>query len=81
MCSSDLNILQNFDCTKTFCVTLNGEGSIDPNTIIKSYRYSHPLYTRDAMSALAADNIINVLQGTAPKTPVNRDAVAARGLA
>jgi glyoxylate reductase len=51
------------------------------NCLIVPHIASASMHTRDAMSALAADNIINVLRGTAPKTPVNRDAVAARGLA
>lgn len=47
----NMNILQNFDCRETFCVTLNDTSSIDPARIIKSFRYSHPVYTRDAMVA------------------------------
>jgi lactate dehydrogenase-like 2-hydroxyacid dehydrogenase len=38
------------------------------------------MQTRDNMSELAADNIINVLSHKAPKTPVNKDAVVAQGL-
>lgn len=51
------------------------------NCLIVPHIASASMGTRDAMSELAADNIINVLRGTAPKTPVNREAVAARGLA
>ena len=51
------------------------------NCLVVPHIASASMRTRDAMSELAADNIINVLTGHAPKTPVNRDAVAAQGLA
>jgi predicted NAD/FAD-binding protein len=47
----NMNILQNFDCRETFCVTLNDADSIDPARVIKRFRYSHPVYTRGAMEA------------------------------
>jgi glyoxylate reductase len=51
------------------------------NCLIVPHIASASMRTRDAMSALAADNIIKVLRGNAPPTPVNREAVVARGLA
>jgi glyoxylate reductase len=50
------------------------------NCLVVPHIASASMHTRDAMSALAAANIINVLRGVAPKTPVNPEAVTARGL-
>ena len=69
------------DVTSPEPIPLNDPLLTLDNCLIVPHIASASMHTRDAMSALAADNIINVLQGTAPKTPVNRDAVAARGLA
>ena len=69
------------DVTSPEPIPLNDPLLTLDNCLIVPHIASASMHTRDAMSALAADNIINVLLGTAPKTPVNRDAVAARGLA
>lgn len=50
------------------------------NCLVVPHIASASIKTRDAMSELAADNIINVLSGRAPKTPVNREVVAQKGL-
>ncbi len=50
------------------------------NCLIVPHIASASMQTRDNMSELAADNIINVLSHKAPKTPVNKDAVVAQGL-
>ena len=42
------------------------------NCLVVPHIASASIKTRDAMSELAADNIINVLSGRAPKTPVNK---------
>jgi glyoxylate reductase len=51
-----------------------------PNCLVVPHIASASIKTRDDMSELAADNIINVLNGRAPKTPVNREAVEQQGL-
>ena len=51
-----------------------------PNCLVVPHIASASIKTRDAMSELAADNIINVLNGRAPKTPVNREVVEQKGL-
>jgi glyoxylate reductase len=51
-----------------------------PNCLVLPHIASASIKTRDDMSELAADNIINVLGGRAPKTPVNRDVVTQKGL-
>ena len=50
------------------------------NCLVMPHIASASIKTRDAMSELAADNIINVLGGRAPKTPVNREVVEQQGL-
>lgn len=50
------------------------------NCLVVPHIASASINTRDAMSELAADNIINVLNGRAPKTPVNREVVEQKGL-
>jgi glyoxylate reductase len=50
------------------------------NCLVVPHIASASIKTRDQMSELAADNIINVLQGKAPPTPVNREAVERQGL-
>jgi len=50
------------------------------NCLVVPHIASASIKTRDNMSELAADNIINVLEGRAPKTPVNREVVEQKGL-
>jgi glyoxylate reductase len=50
------------------------------NLLVVPHIASASINTRDDMSELAADNIINVLEGRAPKTPVNREVVEQKGL-
>ena len=50
------------------------------NCLVVPHIASASIKTRDNMSELAADNIINVLGGRAPKTPVNPDVVKQKGL-
>lgn len=41
----NMNILQHLQTRETYCVTLNEIEHIDPDRILGSYRYSHPIYT------------------------------------
>ncbi|MBI3972189.1 MAG: D-glycerate dehydrogenase [Chloroflexi bacterium] len=50
------------------------------NCLVVPHIASASIKTRDDMSELAADNIIAVLNGRAPKTPVNREVVEQKGL-
>ena len=48
----NMNRLQNFTTApETFCVTLNNTGAIDPQKIIRTYRYSHPQFSVDSQVA------------------------------
>ena len=52
MVTYNMNILQNFDdAPETILVTLNRSQEIDPNKIIKQYKYAHPVFTLDGMVA------------------------------
>lgn len=41
----NMNILQHIQSPRTFCVTLNEDASIDPDTILARFDYAHPLFT------------------------------------
>lgn len=61
----NMNILQNFqDAPETFCVTLNRNHAIDPERIIKRFRYAHPGFTLAGMDAQAAYERIGGLHRT-----------------
>lgn len=47
----NMNILQGLVCDRTFCVTLNSEGLINPDKIIKRLSYEHPLFTVEGIKA------------------------------
>ena len=47
----NMNILQHIQSRHTFCVTLNEDSSIDPEKIIRKFRYSHPVFTAQRKSA------------------------------
>jgi predicted NAD/FAD-binding protein len=44
-----MNRLQSLDTAEDYCVTLNGNGTIDPGKVLRSKVYEHPLYTREAI--------------------------------
>ena len=43
----NMNILQGFDCSEQFCVTLNNSDAIDQSKVLKRMNYQHPVYTRN----------------------------------
>jgi predicted NAD/FAD-binding protein len=49
--SYDMNILQRIESPHTFCVTLNDSVNIDSSKILGRFRYSHPVYSVEAVSA------------------------------
>ena len=50
------------------------------NVVLAPHLGSATQQTRDAMAELAVTNVLNVLTGKAPLTPVNREVVAQQGL-
>jgi uncharacterized protein len=46
-----MNRLQSLHAERQFCVTLNRTGEIDPEHVIRTIPYSHPVYTSDGVAA------------------------------
>ncbi|QOR40201.1 FAD-dependent oxidoreductase [Billgrantia diversa] len=49
----NMNLLQRLDAPHTFCVTLNGEASIDPRRVLGRFRYAHPQFGQAGLHAQA----------------------------
>jgi predicted NAD/FAD-binding protein len=47
----DMNLLQGLRTRDEYLVTLNRSDEIDPKTILRTIRYHHPVYSRDAVLA------------------------------
>lgn len=47
----NMNILQNFESSTTFCLTLNRTADIDPAKIIRRFNYAHPTFTLEGVAA------------------------------
>jgi len=43
----NMNLLQHIESAHTFCVTLNNDDGIDPQSVVRRFRYSHPLFSVD----------------------------------
>lgn len=48
-----MNLLQSIDCPEPLIVSLNQEDRIDPDRILLSRDYHHPIYNKDTVSAAA----------------------------
>ncbi|HEX4760446.1 MAG TPA: FAD-dependent oxidoreductase, partial [Thermoleophilaceae bacterium] len=46
-----MNRLQSLSADREFCVTLNRSEAIDPETVIKTIQYDHPVYTSQGAAA------------------------------
>lgn len=57
----NMNILQGLQADTTFCVTLNASESINENKIIRSFEYSHPVFSLESVAAVARIEDINGL--------------------
>jgi len=51
--SYHMNRLQGLSASRDYCVTLNLSGRIAPDTVIKRFRYEHPVYTAEAVASQA----------------------------
>ena len=60
----NMNILQSFNATETFCVTLNSNGLINPTKVIKKLKYDHPLFTVEGIAAQKRKHEINGVNNT-----------------
>jgi len=61
----DMNLLQGFRARKEYLVTLNRTAEIDPRTILGTYRYHHPVYSRAAVLAQKRHGEISGVRGAA----------------
>lgn len=55
----NMNILQGFDCSEQFCVTLNNSDAIDQSKVLKRMNYQHPVYTPQSVAAQLRQAEIN----------------------
>ncbi len=53
-----MNILQSIKNKDTFCVTLNQDNTIDPNKIIQSFTYHHPVLNSQSVKAQGQRKLI-----------------------
>ncbi len=58
-----MNHLQRLEADRDFCVTLNRTEAIDPDTVIRTISYSHPVYTTDGVAAQPRHASISGLAG------------------
>lgn len=47
----NMNILQGFHSKKTYCVSVNQSCSIDPNKVLHTFKYDHPVFDKKACTA------------------------------
>jgi predicted NAD/FAD-binding protein len=55
----NMNILQSLEAPVEFCVTLNYTHAIDPDKIIQTISYSHPVFTEAAVAAQKRHREVN----------------------
>ena len=55
----NMNLLQGIQAPDTFCVTLNDTQNIDPDKIIRTLQYDHPVYTQAGIAAQQRHREIN----------------------
>lgn len=55
----NMNILQSLNAPVDFCVTLNNTAAIDPDKIIRTIEYDHPVFTPAAVAAQQHHREIN----------------------
>lgn len=55
----NMNILQGLETKDQYLVTLNNDQDIDPAKIIRTVRYEHPIYSREAVAAQRRQGDIN----------------------
>ena len=58
-----MNRLQNLEADREFCVTLNRSEAIDPEQVIRTIDYSHPVFTPDSYRVQERVGEISSVQG------------------
>lgn len=59
MFTYNMNLLQNFAASVTFCVSLNGEAKIDRSKVLYETYYKHPVYSKSTIEAQSKWQEIN----------------------
>ncbi|QLK44149.1 FAD-dependent oxidoreductase [Vibrio owensii] len=60
----NMNILQHVQSEHTFCVTLNSTNQINPNKILRSFIYHHPVFTTESIAAQQRKDEVQGKQST-----------------
>jgi predicted NAD/FAD-binding protein len=60
----NMNILQHVKSEHTFCVTLNSTEQINPNKILRSFTYHHPMFTTESIAAQQRKDEVQGKQST-----------------
>jgi predicted NAD/FAD-binding protein len=60
----DMNVLQSLDAPVRFLLTLNNRRAIDERSVLRSFRYDHPVYSPAAVAAQARHRELNGAQRT-----------------
>jgi predicted NAD/FAD-binding protein len=60
----NMNILQHIQSEHTFCVTLNSTKKINPNKILRSFTYHHPVFTTESIAAQQRKDEVQGKQST-----------------
>ncbi|KIF49323.1 NAD(P)/FAD-dependent oxidoreductase [Vibrio owensii] len=60
----NMNILQHVQSEHTFCVTLNSTNQINPNKILRSFTYHHPVFTTESIAAQQRKDEVQGKQST-----------------
>jgi uncharacterized protein len=55
----DMSLLQSLACRDEYLVTLNREDDIDPKKILRTIRYHHPVFSREAVFAQKRHSVIS----------------------
>ena len=55
----DMNLLQSLTCRDEYLVTLNREADIDPEKVLRTIRYDHPVFSRGAVRAQKRHPVIS----------------------
>ena len=55
----NMNILQGLEANKQYLVTLNNDRHIDPDKVIRTVQYEHPVYSRESVAAQRRQAEIN----------------------
>ena len=60
----NMNILQHIKAPETFCVSLNSSEHINPDKILRSFVYDHPVFTKESIIAQQRKSEISGVNNT-----------------